>query len=94
MEREIKRIELEDVSSPRRAQYIISLKQLAEGYIVETCWGGRVGKKNKEAYYREGLQAAVEKFEQILALKTHLARKSRRHYRQVESSQMSLNCLL
>jgi len=89
MEREIKRIELEDAKSPRCAQYSISLKKLMEGYSVETNWGGTRGKKMKEAYYRESLQAALEKFDQLASAKTGSRHRGNRHYQAVENQPSS-----
>lgn len=90
MKREIKRIELEDIKSPRCAQYTISLKQLTEGYSVETSWGGARGKKMKEAYYRGSLQAALEKFDQLANAKTGSRHRGNRRYQAVVKSQPSL----
>lgn len=91
MDRLIRKVELEDVTSPRRAYYSISLIQLAEGYSIETCWGGAIGIKHHESYYRNNLISARHKFEEILALKTATRRKSKRHYQQIAEGQLSLN---
>jgi len=83
MEKILKRADLEDVTSPKQAQYTICLKQLAEGYSVETSWGGKyAGSIHCERYYRENFVSAHKKFEQILALKTMGCRRNRRLYKE------------
>lgn len=80
MERLIRKVELEDVTSPRHAYYSISLKALAEGYSVETSWGAATGCKKREVYYRSNLSEAISKFECIIASKTSVTRRRQRHY--------------
>jgi len=79
--RVIRNVELEDQASPRSARYAIRLRQLAEGYVVETVWGGALDRKHFESYFRPTLVAAQEKFERILTAKTSRCRSSRRRYR-------------
>ncbi|MDD2500279.1 MAG: hypothetical protein PHN92_05620 [Geobacter sp.] len=86
----IKVIKLEDVTSHRHAQYFISLKNLADGYVVEVCWGGATGKKRKEAYYREDLRSASDKFDALVRLKTDSERKRKRIYAESMSNQLCL----
>jgi len=77
----IKTIALEDVTSPRLAQYAISVKRLHDGYVVEICWGGQRDKKVREAYYRENLLAALNTFDQLVKVKTARRPLAERHYR-------------
>lgn len=87
----VKSVTLEDGASPRSARYMIRLRQLTEGYVVETVWGGRRDRKNSESYFRPTLAAAQEKFEKILASKTAGRRTSRRHYEvAIDSDQLRL----
>lgn len=76
----IKSVKLKDSSSPRAASYVIRLGRLAEGYVVETVWGGARDRKHHECYFRPTLAAAEDKFERILAAKTTVRRSSRRRY--------------
>jgi len=80
----VKTAELEDARSPRCARYTIIIRQLTQGYSIETCWGGVTGHKAHEQYYRETLTEAQGKFAQILAAKTSKERKSNRHYRTLD----------
>lgn len=76
----VKIVELEDSASPRSARYIIRLGRLAEGYVVETVWGGSLDRKHYECYFRPTLATAEDKFERILASKTGARRAGRRRY--------------
>ena len=76
----VKSVELEDSSSPRAACYVIRLGRLAEGYVVETIWGGALDRKHSESSFRPTLATAEEKFERILASKMGVRRSGRRRY--------------
>lgn len=45
----VKSVTLEDGASPRSARYMIRLRQLTEGYVVETVWGGSVAVRTQKA---------------------------------------------
>lgn len=83
----IKSVQLEDNSSPRCARYIIRLGRLAEGYVVETVWGGMRDCKHSESYFRPTLAMAQEKFEKILVAKTADRCSSRRRYQPTEAEE-------
>lgn len=85
MEKIVRSVELEDDVSPRRAQYVLHLKQLSEGYVVEINWGAGNALPCREMYYRPTLVEANKKFERIMADKTNATRKSKRTYRQKNS---------
>jgi hypothetical protein len=77
----LRSVKLEDQASPRSAQYVIYLKKLYEGYVVETVWGGALDRKQSESYFRPSLATAQEKFEKILAAKTGNRCSRQRRYR-------------
>ena len=90
--RVIRSTALEDQTSPRSARYIICLRRLTDGYVVETTWGGKHDRKHHESYFRPTLSAAQEKFDKVLASKAGKRRIGRRCYLPVENAeQLVLN---
>jgi len=79
--------------SKRSAQYQLKLLELpfGTGYVVEKLSGPAAGAKIAEAWYRETIEAAKEKYDDIVRKKT--TRKTGRQYHEMPLLKEQLSLL-